>query len=179
MKAKISKVWIEQLTETDADLSYLGEYSSEADPSRPEVIDRHARGDMGRNEYRYWTHTQDFEANRRSLNRDHGMAKHAAWLEARRYIMEDYKRCEDYDKDDWHMTGIRARAEILVPQGRHWIIQRITSGGLWGIESDSDEDYKDQVGADELTDLREMLDALNVDLSAWPADWDTIETRCV
>ena len=37
------------------------------------------------------------------------------------------------------IIGIRAEAEILIPSGDASIVQEITSGGLWGVESDSDE----------------------------------------
>jgi hypothetical protein len=39
-------------------------------------------------------------------------------------------------------------------------MQEITSGGLWGVESDSDTAYLTEIETDELAELREQLHAL-------------------
>ncbi len=48
----------------------------------------------------------------------------------------DFERMESYGTD-WWMVGIWAQVEVVVNN----IIQSITSGGLWGVESDSGRDY--------------------------------------
>jgi hypothetical protein len=40
------------------------------------------------------------------------------------------------------------------------VVQKITSGGLWGIESDSDRSHFAEVTAEELADLKAQLLAL-------------------
>lgn len=50
--------------------------------------------------------------------------------------------------------GIVVEAQVILPGSD--VVQRITSGGLWGIESDSG-DYLAEVEADELAALRQEL----------------------
>ena len=40
------------------------------------------------------------------------------------------------------------------------VCQTITSGGLWGIESDSTPDYLSEIGQEEIEQLQEILQAL-------------------
>ena len=58
--------------------------------------------------------------------------------------------------------GIQASANVLIPLGGHFVTQTVTSPGLFGIESDSDEDYFDQVFAEECASLAAMLSAIGV-----------------
>src|SRR5260370_37449951 len=48
---------------------------------------------------------------------------------------------ERLQRGDWCYVGIRAEAEILLPAGDASIVQEITAGGLWGVESDSQKTY--------------------------------------
>jgi hypothetical protein len=73
-----------------------------------------------------------------------------------RYMRE---RLEAYNRGDWHMVGIDARAFVVVDHVR----QEITSGGLWGIESDSDADYLREIAGEELSSLVSILRALGFD----------------
>lgn len=63
---------------------------------------------------------------------------------------------------DEYLIGIQAEATFLIPLGNHFVIQTITSPDLWGIESDSDDAYLDEVFADECENLAAMLQALGV-----------------
>jgi hypothetical protein len=78
----------------------------------------------------------------------------------RKYVRCDYERMERLNRGDWCYVGIRAEAEILIPTGDASLAQAITSGGLWGIESDSDESYFAEVGAEELAELRTQLSGI-------------------
>src|ERR1039458_3189262 len=89
------------------------------------------RGDAGRNEYRYFNGNVE---NYKGLS-EAGIRKH---------IREDYDRMERLNRGDWCYMGIRAEAEIRVPDMQTCnmrnvasLSQTITSGGLWGVESDS------------------------------------------
>ena len=62
------------------------------------------------------------------------------------------------DKGDWSYVGIIARAEYTLPGSD--IVQRLTSGGLWGIESDSGADYFAEVEGEELAALRGELETI-------------------
>ena len=74
----------------------------------------------------------------------------------RKYVAQDYARMEDLNNSGWGFIGIRAKAKIAVNS----IQQTITSGGLWGIESDSDDSCFAEVQSEELADLRAQLYAL-------------------
>jgi len=70
--------------------------------------------------------------------------------------MQDWKRAEGYG-NEWSYMGIIAKAEIVVAG----VCQTVRSAGLWGVESDSGDDYiYDEVGKDELAQLREVLESL-------------------
>jgi hypothetical protein len=63
-------------------------------------------------------------------------------------------RLERLGQGDWHFIGIIATAEIV---SAHGVTQTIRSGGLWGIESDSDKNY---LWTEEQTQLRELKQEL-------------------
>ncbi len=80
-----------------------------------------------------------------------------AWNEIRR---------EQLDRGAFSYIGIYATAEVMVcpglgQMGRHEV-QDIRSGGLWGIEDDSNPAYLMDVAQEELDDLREQLEALGI-----------------
>ena len=72
------------------------------------------------------------------------------------------ERLAAYRAGEWHCIGIRARATFLIGLGHGGLIQAIESPGLWGIESDSDPEYLDQVFSEEAETLRGILAQLNV-----------------
>jgi hypothetical protein len=75
---------------------------------------------------------------------------------------QDYKRMRGLVNGDYCFIGITAEARVLIPaqpQG-HSIAQTITSGGLWGIESDSDADYLTGIEKEQTDELREQLHAV-------------------
>ena len=72
------------------------------------------------------------------------------------------ERLAAYRAGEWHCIGIRAQAAFLIDLGHGALIQTVESPGLWGIESDSDPEYLDQVFAEEAQTLRGILAQLNV-----------------
>ena len=72
------------------------------------------------------------------------------------------ERLAAYRAGEWRCIGIRARAAFLIDLGQATLIQTVESPGLWGIESDSDPEYLDQVFAEEAQTLRGILAQLNV-----------------
>ncbi len=66
------------------------------------------------------------------------------------------ERRQQYDNGDFGFIGIQAEAEIVVAG----VCQTITSGGLWGIESDSTPDYLSEIEQEEIEQLQEILHAL-------------------
>jgi hypothetical protein len=87
--------------------------------------------------------------------------KALGWDTVKGYVEEDRERLAAFNRGNWWMVGIRAEAEILTGGDRGYLlINRIKSGGLWGVESDSDEAYFREVEEDELANLRDVLTEL-------------------
>ena len=78
------------------------------------------------------------------------------------YAAQNVERLTAYRAGAWHCIGIKARATFLIGLGEAAVIQAIESPGLWGIESDSDPGYLDEVFREEAETLRHMLTQLNV-----------------
>ena len=139
---------MERIVDESPDLSNLGEYSNEA--KSPAAIDREERGDMGRNEFRYFNPAMTGEETGNPESPE-----------------QDYKRAEAYNLGEWWMIGIRASVTIQIPsrQGGWWTMHKISSPGLWGVESDSGEDYFAEVFEQECDVLAEMIEMLaNIEL---------------
>jgi hypothetical protein len=71
-------------------------------------------------------------------------------------------RLAQYRQGAFDLIGVRASVELPIPYGKDRILTRIESPGLWGIESDSGEDYFDSVFQEESDILADMLAELGV-----------------
>jgi hypothetical protein len=100
-------------------------------------------GDIGRGEFRYFNASVE-------------TYKGESPEDIRKYVTRDYERMERLQRGDWGYIGVRADAEIVVDG----VAQEITSGGLWGIESDSDGAYLAEIDGEQLSELRDQLRAL-------------------
>lgn len=76
------------------------------------------------------------------------------------YRARDEQRRISYNRGNWHMIGIRAVATIWVDRGNYKTQYTMESAGLWGIESDSDEKYLQDVFMDECLQLRADIEAI-------------------
>lgn len=130
MLQNISIVWA---VDTYPDLSYIGEY---AVTWKPGAIDREELGDMRHGEFRYFVPAMTGEE---TGNPDSPM--------------EDYRRMEKFNRGDWWCEGCRAVAEVVIGG----VLQKITSGGLWGIESDGGDEYKNEIAVEQYNELVEIL----------------------
>lgn len=72
-------------------------------------------------------------------------------------VRQDYDRMESLNRGDWCYYGISAVAEVWNPKTH--TTQKIRSGGLWGIESDSGN-YLEEVEQEQLTELSTELSSL-------------------
>lgn len=73
-----------------------------------------------------------------------------------KYGMQDFERMERLNNGDWYYIGVQAVAKIRV----NGILQKISSGGLWGIESDSGSDYLEEIDQEQAKELQEQLSTL-------------------
>ena len=71
----------------------------------------------------------------------------------RQNAKQDKKRLEAYYNNEWHFVGVQAVAEIRI----NGLLQTISSGGLWGIESDSSDEYFDEIFEEEKEQLKDVL----------------------
>jgi hypothetical protein len=136
------------------------------------------RGDMGRGEYRYFNPSFNYvdssgKALQNSAGGDTLMPE-----EIRKYVKQDYERMERLNAGDWCYIGIKAKAEVqIAPKTvfRDPVVQTLHSGGLWGIESDSDASYFDEIEKEELSDLRDELTAIGFSRRAIATSFRNIE----
>jgi hypothetical protein len=77
--------------------------------------------------------------------------------EFKKYALQDFKRMEELNKGYWYFIGIRAEASIQLVGD---LTQKITSGGLWGINSDAGEEYFTEVEGEQRNELRDELKAI-------------------
>jgi hypothetical protein len=84
--------------------------------------------------------------------------------------MEFEDRLRQYRNGEFGFIGIRACADVTV----NGVYQSIYSGGLWGIESDSEESYLRDVEQEELADLRGTLYELGFGKRAISAAYKTV-----
>ena len=71
-------------------------------------------------------------------------------------------RLAQYQQGMFDLVGVRAAVELPIPYGKDRILVKIESPGLWGIESDSGEEYFDSVFQEESDILADMLTELGV-----------------
>ena len=157
---RILSVTIRRMIDDSPDTSWLGTYSNR--PETEFAIDRAHSLD-----YQFFNPATIEPFNPKAAwipTNEHD--KRAYWRAAmRENARRDYERMESLDAGNWGFIGIRADAEIGIPEdstmpSSSMTIQCITSGGLWGIESDSDAPYLESVEQEELGELKQQLRAL-------------------
>lgn len=78
------------------------------------------------------------------------LEKHGSLLDAGiNYTLEDLKRYDNFHKGRWHMMRCTVSVYATIRVSQYHIQKvRLGSGSLWGIESDSDESYFNEVETD-------------------------------
>lgn len=137
-------VKLDILAETDPspDLSWLGEYSNTPGPP-DKTIDRQERGDMRRNEFRYFI-----------------AANSAAQTGNPESVLQDYKRMEELTYGSLSVYCVSVRAVIDSARVRSWFCFHLDSSTCGGIESDNGEEYIRQIGGEQIEDIRPELNDL-------------------
>lgn len=82
------------------------------------------------------------------------------------WIRQDTQRLNNYGSH-WAMYGCMAEAVVSYPISKQGDrrLETLTSGGLWGIESDSQESYKIEVAKEQLEELKDHLKRFNIRIS--------------
>jgi hypothetical protein len=86
------------------------------------------------------------------------------------YLEQDEfkERLRAYKRDEFGFVGVRAEADVII----EGTVQTLTSAGLWGIESDSERSYLEEVAAEEYRSLRDVLKAVGVATADLPQEAD-------
>ena len=136
------------------------------------------RGDMQRNEYRYFNPSFNY------ITKDDKPADGLTDEEVRKYVKSDYERLESLNRGDWCFIGIRAEAEIrcvYMTEGRggrdYFQTQKITSGGVFGFESDMSQTDFEEVESEQLADLKDQLAAIGFSKRAIATAFKTVEHK--
>jgi len=125
------------------------------------------RGDMERNEYRYFNPSFNY------VDKDGKAKPENTPEEVQKYTRQDYERMESLNAGQWCYLGIRADAQIqLTKEGP---LQDMTSGGLWGVESDAGREHTEEIEGEQLTELRGQLLALGFSRRAIASAFKNVE----
>lgn len=150
---RILGIRVEHLCDESPDTSTIGEYTDEYQPHH---FDR-ARGKMLKTLER----EKDYEIPNKG--REYRFFIPYAGGEEPgsptyvKYGKQDLARMEGLNRGDWVYIGIVATARIQTGTD---IVQKIHSGGLWGVESNAGDQYHTEIEEEELKALREELKAL-------------------
>lgn len=71
-----------------------------------------------------------------------------------------------YQRGQFSFVGLRARIELKIPchpEG-HSILHEVESPGLWGVQTNSDPSYFDDIFEEEANTLEHMLTTLGVEV---------------
>ena len=146
ISAKLGKTFIYHIMDYDADIDYLTteyenivDYDEEADEEIPidkiKIISSMRYGEKELMEY--------------------GDLKVLEW------IKEDHKYRDSFYNGSSYCIGIRAETKIETSyNGSEWLINEVSSGGLWGIDcpyGKHDRDYESTIEKEELMTLKDIL----------------------
>jgi len=158
---KIARITLRHELDDNPSLDYLGEWSDEyQEGAIPHSDDpNHYKYFISCNHGTYkeenWDHVSDDD--KQKVIDEYGSLQKAE----KAYARQDYERRCDFMKGKVYYIGISAEAEIHTSEdGKNWLINEISGGGLWGIESDSDESYPNEVEQEQLDALRIVLKEL-------------------
>lgn len=140
-RAKVVKIEVKRIVDENPDLSFL------------ETTPEYHYGKNGSN----WSHVS--EEGRQRIIAKYG----SIWNACMAYAKQDKERLDAYNRGVWEMIGIRAVATIHIPADDDTVkIQTIDSGGLFGIESDSDDSYIHDIGREQIAEVKNYLRILCV-----------------
>lgn len=162
-----------QINSTEADFYGVGEEESLDCLGRliEEVTecDCDGCGDMGRDDCQFFNPSFNYvDKQGRPTN---GLTAE----EVRTYVRRDYDRMESLNNQQWCYLGIRADAEVCLADSG--AVQRITSGGVWGYESDMAPTDFEEAESEQLAELKTQLLALGFSRRAIAAAFKSIERK--
>lgn len=113
---RIDKIIVNKIPDYDCDLDWLGKFSN--DKGRFAI-----KHNGGRNSLPYFN---------------------AENVENMKQAKQNYKQMMKFETGELYMIGIKCTARIATSEdGKTWLINSVSSGGLWGIEQGYKGDDKD------------------------------------
>ena len=145
------------MTQQSAPVVYSVRIRWEHDASgEPDYLERWARdhfGDDGCN----WSHVP--EADKAKVVEQYG----SIWAACEHYAREDSERLQSFRDESLWFESCRAEAEVRYElYDGSYRIDRLSSGGLFGIESDCGDEHRRSVEQEELFDLSSHLERFGV-----------------
>ena len=172
---KIESIKILHTFDEDPDVSWLGEYTDQINdgivirkfdefyerlseeqleqiPERSGEYRGFKPGNHIPHDPKNWDHVS--KEKKREVIKKYGSLKKADYT----YALADYERMEQLNNGYFNFIGISAKSEVLTSyNGKDWLINTLSSGGLWGIESDSSSEYISEVQSEQLAELKDVL----------------------
>jgi hypothetical protein len=68
--------------------------------------------------------------------------------------LQDWERMESYNNDQWSYHGVIAKASFI---SRNGLEHTVSSGGVWGVGSDSGDDFFAELAQEEMAGLKDEL----------------------
>lgn len=152
---RILKIEVKRMFDESPDTSWMGEFSNRADTQF--AIDHQER--TGSNRVKQWFNpgtVEDFDPNASWIPAEVTDKQHYWHDTMTKNAKQDYARMCSLVNGDFEFISIVAKTEIVIGN----ICQNVTSGGLWGIESDSEESYLKEEEQNQLAELRGVLHEL-------------------
>jgi len=119
--------------------------------------------------YPEWLVTEYDEENQTIIHSDQysqSDVEELGWETVFGYIKEDEARIKAYEHGDWGMVGVYAKAVVKYEiYKNNWRLENLSSGGIWGIESDCGEEFLHSEIDGQILDLKGHLERFNVDTS--------------
>lgn len=141
-RAKAIKIEIKKIADENPDLSFL------------ETTPDYHYGKNGSN----WEHVSEDDVQK--IIKQYG----SIWNACIEYARKDKEYLDAYNRGVWEMIGIKAVATIHIPIDDNTVkIQTIDSGGLFGIGSDSDDSYIQDIGREQIVEVKNYLRILCVE----------------
>jgi hypothetical protein len=133
---KISEIVIQKVNDDYPDISYLGTFSN-TPAAQFSILRSEEITGVEKGTYPYFN---------------------AANVDSMEQAMENYQRALAFDRGDVVSLGVRAAAHVKTSaNGKEWMLHTIKTGGLYGVDSDSEQDYFSEIATQELAELCDVL----------------------
>lgn len=154
---KIDQIIVKKVLDESPDLSWIGEYT---DQYNEWAID------VEQGEYvNILEQDEDYEIPARNRNYrffvPYAGGEKPGTNDYQKYGKQDFEHMQKINNGEIGFIGIMAEARFLTSHdGKNWLINDISSGGLWGIEAPDNSSYHDEVISEELSALTDLLKEL-------------------